>query len=194
MRSVFRATLLTCVVIAMPALLAPAATAVGVNDEASGEPCSAISNTHHGTGTGGCQEHFTSSSKVELAFSIGMILCDLEMSYRTDGSGQIYAYHIVFSNCEGGTVVPCSEAGVVDNWVGQHTSETSLELTSCVTAFGFINSVCHQPAITVTQAAHDSIELSSSHTTKCEGSTTQSLEGSLSSEVDANHPPIEIVD
>jgi hypothetical protein len=194
MRIARKLMLLAVVAVAAMAFTASSASAVGVNDEASGEPCSAVSNTHHGDGTGGCQIHATSVTPIELATSLGMILCDNEFEARVDGAGEGYIYGQTLTNCQGGTVVPCAESGVVDNWVVHLNAEDSMEATFCVTAFGFINVTCHLPSVTVAQAAHDDVTFSVSHTQKCEGSSTQSVEGTWVAEVDDNHPPLEIVD
>jgi VCBS repeat-containing protein len=53
---------------------------------------------------------------------------------------------------------------------------------------------CHLGTVTVTQVSHTDTVFSASHANKCEGSSTNSVEGTWAAEIDDNHPALEIVD
>jgi hypothetical protein len=173
-------------------LMTPAAHAVSVHPEPSGN-CGTVTNAPqgHGTPTGGCRIFGASTTRTEFGTSLGMILCDTEFEATIGNNGVGYIYgHDIF-NCTT-SVVPCNESGVPDNWPIHLNADAAMEVDFCVVVASFLTVNCHLPALIVDQISHSEIEMQTQGHDFCEQSQTKSLQAHLLFTADENHPEIVI--
>lgn len=174
---------------------APAALALEVVDEATGEHCGTVTlpGGDHGVGSGGCEWSVTNEGKIEIGTPFGMIDCDSTYAGRIDENGQGFIDgHNIF-NCSPSTVDPCTaEYGVVEVWPVTLTSEGSQEWDICVTAFNFLTINCRLAGIEFSQQSHTTGELSLAEHTFCQDFSSYSVRAHRTWTTRA--PGIEIVD
>jgi hypothetical protein len=174
------------------ALLASSASALEVMAE-GGSHCEPVEIVDHGAGSGGCTVHVASEAQVELGSPLGMTLCDHEFEARVDEEGEGFIYNQVIFDCSPIPRIPCSEAGVNDNWEMHLSSETSMEVQFCVDVLGLeIN--CHLPSIEIGEPSPHQYEFFTQGHQSCEAPfSDNSVEGHWVAETTA-HPELEIRD
>jgi hypothetical protein len=182
-------------VTAMALVMTASASAIGpISNEASGVQCSAINPpASHGPGTGGCPVKAINSGKIEVGTALGMILCDSTFEGRINSNGEGYIYNHIINGCSPANMIPCGSASEQGTpiWPVELTSETNLEGSFCVVAFG-ITLLCHMPTITVTLSSGSHIPTYTSGPSHqfCEHSVN-SVQGTWTGIIDAAHPAIE---
>ena len=182
------------------ALASGAAFAVTVKVESTGATCPSVSISNH-TPTGGCPWHATSNGPVEFGSFGAMITCDLEYSGRIDGSGVGYTNNITFSNCSGGSVVPCTEGtgGPVRAWSIAVVNGVQYRRTKCYIAFGItVNCTVENMVVAEnSKGTHAATTISSpdgANHTDCDEFNGATYSGTDVMEADASNPELEIVD
>jgi hypothetical protein len=178
------------------AVSAPGALAVEVTTESSGDHCSSVSMSNHGTGSGGCVLKGASESQVEFGNPLGMSLCDATFEGRIGEGGAGYLYSHVLTNC---ALSPCTEAGGTGVWpIGVSGSSPPgylAELALCY-QIGAMRFACHLTALPLSQTSHSAKELvaanGAGHKT-CQGSAN-TMRFHLLMSTDGTHPAFEIAD
>lgn len=180
------------------AMVAGSASAVTVLDEASGQPCSAVTLNGHDV-NGGCPMQATSTGKVELRGILGaMITCDNDFEASIGGDGTGYIHGQTLSGCNI-TTNPCTSGGENVPWRVEASGTSnpfSLEADFCVVTSLTGTVQCHITDIEINQISHDEAEFtadngSGSHKF-CESSGTNGLMGHWVATSDASHPALEI--
>jgi hypothetical protein len=190
MRIMRKLMLLALMAAAALAFTAPSASALEVEIE-NGVHCTAVEIIDHGEGSGGCTVHATSEAQVELGSPLGMTLCDNEFEARVDENGEGFIYSQLLTNCSPLPVIPCSEAGVNDNWEVHLKSETLMEAQFCVDVLGLeIN--CHLDNIHIGEPEPHQYEFFTEGHQPCEFPfNDSSVEGHWVAET-TEHPELEI--
>jgi hypothetical protein len=125
-----------------------------------------------------------------------MITCGMEIEVRTNSAGVKYVYDVELWDCTS-SVTRCSEAGSPDVWPAQLNSETSMEITLCLEAFGLTNTCTMENLVVTEGASHATEDLETpdgADHTDCDEVNGVTLAAKWVSEYSPNHPRTEIVD
>lgn len=198
MRISRKIALLAVMALAVMGIAASSASALEVVDEATGEHCGAVTapSNGHGAGSGGCTLSASNEGRIELGTPLGMIDCDNIFQGRVGENGQGFIYGHNLFNCSPNTVDECKESGVPDNWPVGLTSETTMEATFCVVAFGFLTVNCHLEPIQFNQISHTegeaAVDANFANHVDCENNDDYSVRGHWT--VSAPSPGLEVMD
>lgn len=183
--------------VAVSAAAAGSASALSVVNESSGTACSTLTPPiSHGPGSGGCAFQAAGTS-IEFGTALGMVTCDIYIDARIGPNGVGVVYIITLVNCSPVTVTACTAPEPpgtlrrIWNWITG--SETTVNLTYCVTMFG-ITVNCTLNGLTLSQNAAHTATLSTGASHKACTTGGNSLQGTLTSITDASHPAIEFAD